>query len=203
VSINLFPKIILICISGFTLSLSAPGYDLWILAWVCISPLFIAINTSKKLYEVISYSFLFGFSYYFWYYHWLFSLHPLSWLGLTDIESYAVAIVSVLVPTILNSLYFVLYGIIIRLIKNIVGSSSTNNVSYLILVSLLWVIIFNKIAASKLLLGFPWALIEYSQYKNLHLIQTAEYFGSCSISFLIVLFNLVLSNLFSWFFNVE
>ena len=191
-------KVFLIVASGFLLSLSAPGYDLWFLAWFCLSPLFIIINSSKSVRETITYAFLFGFTYNLCYVRWLFSIHPLSWLGFNNFQSLLISLLAVLVTSTYLALFFVLFALCATYIKTI----SSSFVRF-ILITLGWLMIFNKLSSSALLLGFPWSLIEYSQYKNLFLIQISEYFGSISIGFLIVFFNLVLADFLIWVFNIE
>ncbi len=202
-SIHPIAKIILILVSGFLLSLSAPGYDLWFLAWIGLSPLFIIINTSKHVKETVFYSFIFGFAYNFWYLHWLFSLHPLEWLGFGNISSLLISFFALIIVTTYNSLFFALFGAVAAYHKKISPSPYNKGIPNFLLTTIFWLVIFNKLSSSKLLLGFPWTLIEYSQYKNLFLIQMSEYFGSLSISFLIVFFNQVVANFFIWMFNIQ
>src|SRR3989338_3198374 len=202
-SMNLPAKLFLMLVSGFLLSLSAPGYNLWFLAWICLSPLFIIINTSKKINEAVIYSFIFGFAYNFWYLHWLFSLHPLSWLGFNKPSSILISLFVHTAVSVLNSLYFVIFAIIVRYLKKAPFNPYNEGIPNIMLNSFLWVLIFNKIQEWEILFGFPWTLIEYSQYKNIFLIQIAECFGSLSIGFLIVIFNFVFSELLIWMFNIE
>ncbi|MBI3590555.1 MAG: apolipoprotein N-acyltransferase [Candidatus Melainabacteria bacterium] len=202
-SINPIGKIFLIFLCGSLLSLSAPGYDLWIIAWFGLTPLFIIINTSKKIKEVISYSFLFGLGYNLGYLNWLFSLHPLNWLGFNDFTSIVISVFVLVTVAVYNSLYFVIFGTVIFYLKSISVSPYDKGVPNLLLTTFIWLIVFNKLSTFKCLLGFPWTLIEYSQYKNLYLIQIAEYFGSISISFLIVFFNLLLADFLIWLVNIQ
>lgn len=191
------------CVSGFVLSLSAPNYGFWIIAWFGLVPLFIVLYTSEDLLEIILCSFLFGFTYNLSYLHWLFSLHPLDWIGLSNNESFIVATASLVIPSFYNSLYFIVFSLSLLFLRLLLSKSDIKTIPMLVLTVFFWLIIFNKLGSSKFILGFPWTLIEYSQYKNLFLIQIAEYCGSISIGFLIVFFNLALANLFIWFFTVE
>ena len=172
-SLNPISKAILICFFGFLLSLSAPGYDLWFLAWFCLSPLFIIIYTSKKTKEAILYSLLFGFSYNAWYLHWLFSLHPLNWLGFSNVTSFLFSVFALITVAFYNSLFFALYTFLVLNLKRISSSPFDKDILSIILSTLIWLVVFNKLSSCKLLFGFPWTLVEYSQYKNLFLIQIA------------------------------
>ena len=196
-------KALLIFLSGFILSFSAPGYDLWFLAWVGLVPLFIIINTSKGIKDMLVYPFLFGFAYNLSYLHWLFSIHPLNWIGFNDFQSYLISFLSVLLVSTYNSLFFILFAVGVFLIRKFSLTPYKSGILYILIITFLWLIVFNKLLSCKLLLGVPWTLIEYSQYKNLYLIQIAEYFGSISISFLIVFFNIIVADFFIWLFNIE
>ena len=203
VSIHPTIKLFFICLSGFLLSLSAPGYDLWFLAWILISPLFIVINTSKNVKETVLYSFIFGFSYNFWYLHWLFSLYPLDWLGFNNFQSLLISFLALFVTSACAAMFFVLFSLCVIFLKRISPFLKNKSIVNCVVISFIWLIVFNKLSSLKLLFGFPWTLIEYSQYKNIFLIQIAEYFGSLSVSFLIVFFNQVLADFIVWLFNVE
>lgn len=198
-----FIKALLIFFSGFILSFSAPGYDLWFIAWIGLVPLFIIINTSKKIKDVVVYPFLFGFAYNASYLHWLFSVHPLNWMGFNTLQSYLISFLAVVLVSIFNSLFYILFAICAFVVKKFSLTPYKGGISFILIVTFLWLVIFNKFSACRFLYGFPWTLIEYSQYKNLYLIQIVEYFGSALISFLIVFFNLVLTDFLIWLFNIE
>ena len=200
---NPFMRALLIFLSGVILSLSAPGYDLWFLAWIGLTPLFIIINTSKKIRDVIVYPFLFGLAYNLFYLHWLFSMHPLYWLGFNGFQSYLISFLSVCVVSIYNALFFVLFAVFVFLMRKFSLITYKSGISYVLIVAFSWLIVFNKLLSCEFLFGIPWTLVEYSQYKNLYLIQIAEYLGGISISFLIVFFNIVLADFFIWLFNIE
>ena len=200
---NSLVKILLVSLSGVLLSFSAPGYDLWFLAWFFLAPLFIIINITKKIQGILFYSFLFGFTYNFGYLHWLFSIHPLSWLGIDNSLSLFISVLSLIIVSGYNALFFVLFSFLYFLVREFSVKPYNSGILNILFVTLLWLIIFNKISISESLLGFPWTLIEYSQYKNLFLIQIAEFCGSLSISFLIVFFNIVLAKTLLWAISVE
>src|SRR5262249_22437461 len=60
-------------------------------------------------------------------------------------------------------------------------------------IPLLWVLLVNKLGNAHCLTGVPWSMLEYSQYKQLPLIQIASIIGGISIEYLIVLVNVILS----------
>ncbi|MCD5401691.1 apolipoprotein N-acyltransferase, partial [candidate division NPL-UPA2 bacterium] len=86
------------------------------------------------------------------------------------------------------SLYFGLFGFLSRRIK----SGSPFHYLYL---PCLWVSL--ELIRSHLFLGgFPWGLLGYSQHLNLPLIQISSFTGIYGVSFLIVLVNVAVANLF-------
>lgn len=196
-------KFFLICFLGFIFSLSAPGYDLWFLAWIGLSPLFIIINTTKKIKDIIFHSFIFGFSYTISYINWLITIHPLNWLSFNTTESIIVSSLSLLITAFHNSLYFSIFALCMLFLNKSSVNLYNKGIFKLLITTLIWLVIFNKLSAMEVVLGFPWTLVEYSQYKNLYLIQIAEYFGSIAISFLIVFFNLIVADFFILITNIQ
>ena len=202
-SSSFFVKLIFASISGFILSFGAPGYDLWFIPWIGLVPLFVLIETSKNIKEAFIYPFTFGFFYNSWYLHWLPSMHSLGWLGLSESESIFVSYLSYFMVVLHGALFFVLYSFILFIIKKFSLNPFPKGLITNLIYSFLWLVVFNKIYSIKAFLGFPWTLVEYSQYKNLFLIQVAEFFGSTFISFLIVLFNIVLAEIFLYILNAQ
>jgi apolipoprotein N-acyltransferase len=60
----------------------------------------------------------------------------------------------------------------------------------------LWVTL--ELLRTYLLSGLPWSLLGYSQYRQLDLIQIADHLGVYGVSFLIVLTNVALAELYLW-----
>ena len=196
-------KFVLICLFGSFFALSARGYDFWFLAWFCLAPLFLLIKNSKGLKEAVIYSFLFGFFYNILYLWWLFSLHPLNWLGFSSTQSYIISLLSLLITSLYSSIFYILFGIIAFYFYSFFSNIKGASFKLTFILSFIWLIIFNKLQFSKFILGFPWTLVEYSQYKNLFLIQASDCFGGALIAFLIVFFNLVIADIAGWFFNIQ
>lgn len=152
---------------------------------------------------MIVYSFLFGFTYNLSCLHWVFSLHPLTWLGFNETESLLLSFLALVGTALYSSFFYVVFSTVIFILRLISLGKFNKNLLEITLTSLVWLVVFNKIATLKVIYGFPWTLIEYSQYKNIFLIQIAEYVGTSGISFLIVFFNIVFANILLWFFSIE
>jgi apolipoprotein N-acyltransferase len=81
------------------------------------------------------------------------------------------------------SLYFAFFGLFARsfLYSNRLRASLT--------VGAIWTLL--EYARSYLISGFPWALLGYSQWKNLPFIQIADVIGAHGVSFLVIWTNVL------------
>jgi apolipoprotein N-acyltransferase len=104
-------------------------------------------------------SFVYGF---------LFYLCILYWL-------YHVTVVGLIIVCLYLALYFGIFGIII-------------NRFGILIAPIAWIIL-EYIQANISILGFGWASLGYSQYKNLPLIQIADFSGVYGVSFIIMMVN--------------
>jgi len=96
-----------------------------------------------------------------------------------------------LLGTILLVFYLALYfGVFGLAISALTKNSKTYSI---VLVPSAWVVL--EYLRSHLLTGFPWSLLGYSQYLNLHIIQIADISGIWGVSFVIVMFNTALYSL--------
>ncbi|MCG8430455.1 MAG: apolipoprotein N-acyltransferase [Candidatus Omnitrophica bacterium] len=153
--------------SALLLHLSFPWASCWILAWCAFIPFFLFLEGSGRA-RAFFLSFLTGI--FFW------SL-TIFWL------------IHVTVPgTVLLVLYLSLYfGVFGFLASFILTRPGRRTVFFL---PALWVVL--EYARSHLLTGFGWALLGYSQYRNLWLIQAADVTGAWGISFLVMMGNVFL-----------
>lgn len=184
-----------LALSGCVFGLIAPGFDQWYLAWFGMVPLLIFTSLSKNPAQAFYRGVFFGYAY-----NLVWSLFILGFSSAVWPEN--------LRPfTILaNSLVWLLYSLqqaalcgtfcfIVNWLP--LGSEKWKKFAFLV-VPLLWVLIFNKLGNDLTSLAMPWSLIEYSQYKQLELIQCASLFGGIGISFLIVMTNLVIASLIAY-----
>src|SRR4030042_1538898 len=170
--------ILLSLLSGILLVLSFPQFDLELLAWFALVPLFYAIE-GKGLYP----SFMLG----------LFT-GVISFLGIlywiiVAVHTYGnVPLIPsgfiLLLLVVYLSLYIGAFTYLTRLIQMRSGLQT------LLFAPLLWVAL--EYLRSFLLTGFPWANLGYSQYLNLPMIQMADMTGPYGVSFIILLVNATL-----------
>ena len=176
--------ILLACASGLLYPLSFPAFDLGILAWFALVPLHIAVE-----YVSPGRAFRFG-----WLAGTLAFTGSMFWV-ITAMHMYGkvplpIAAMVMLLLTIYLGLYVAIYA----------GGLSWIRLSFPTLGFLpapfLWVTL--ELIRTYFLSGLPWALLGYSQYQWLPIIQLADHFGVYGVSFLLVLVNAALAETIIW-----
>ena len=154
-------------VSAILLILAFPNFNLSYLAFVGFVPLFLVIR-SKKPKEAFWISYLCGF---------LFYLVTLYWL-------YHVTIFGLIIVCLYLALYFGIFGLLFNRFAffTLHPSPLTG-----FLIAIIWIIL--EYLQAHLFTGFGWALLGYSQYKNLALIQIADFSGVYGVSFIIMMVN--------------
>jgi len=177
--------ILLAATTGILLPYCFPRYDVGLLAWVALVPLHIALDGISRRTQA------------FW----------LGWLAgiisATGIMSWVVTAMNTYgkVPVVFS------YGIMLLLSAYLglyVALYSAGVVWFRMLVPryglfaapCLWVAL--ELLRTYVLSGLPWSLLGYSQYRQLDLIQIADHLGVYGVSFLIVLTNVALAELYLW-----
>ena len=188
---------------GLCLGCSAPGIGLWLTAWICLAPLLFIIRIEqtdknhpyKALLKVFLYGFLFGLAYNCVYLQWYLGLAPLDWLGFNAWQGQLLAWAALLIVAGHQALLIALFALCYRLSLNalqrfsLLSNSQIAGLIHILLVPLLWILITNKMGNAHDLTGVPWSMLEYTQYKQLYLIQIADIVGGIGICFLIVMVN--------------
>jgi apolipoprotein N-acyltransferase len=162
------------------LTLSFPQPGLSFLAWLAFVPLLLACRDCRPQ-TAFRYGFLAGFVAY---------AGILYWLNIVMV-TYGKLPLAVSVV-----LYLVLCGYLALYWGGVMAAgrlAERAGIPMAGVLPLLWVA--GEFFRSFLLTGFPWASLGYSQYKILPLIQIADITGVYGLSFLIVLANVVLSQL--------
>jgi apolipoprotein N-acyltransferase len=177
--------ILLSFFSGILLILSFPNFDLELLAWVALVPLFYAI-AGKGLYHSFMLGFLTGIISFLGIVYWIIvAVHTYGNVPL--ILSGFILLLLVLYL----SLYIGAFACLTRFIQIHSGLQT------ILFAPVLWAAL--EYLRSFLLTGFPWANLGYSQYLHLPFIQMADITGSYGLSAAIVLVNATLFRvLHSW-----
>lgn len=155
-------KLFLSVLSGVLYSSAFPPFEVSILAWFSLVPLLFVVKKSDSR-ESFWFSYLAGIVCWSCILYWL----------------HNVTVPGTIVLILLMSIVWALFG----LMASIIFKYSIN----LFLLAFLWIVL--EYIRSHLFTGFPWALLGYSQYKNINLIQIADLTGAYGVSFLIVIFN--------------
>ena len=159
-------------ISAILLILAFPNFNLSYLVFVGFVPLFFALhNKSPKKAFFISY--VCGF---------LFYLGTLYWL-------YHVTIVGLIVLCLYLAIYFGIFGVFTCYVLRVTGYR-------FLFLPAIWISL--EYLQAHLFTGFGWALLGYSQYKNLPFIQIADFSGVYGVSFVIMMLNVCV-----WMFIAE
>jgi len=155
-------------VSAMLLIFAFPNFNQSWLVFIGFIPLFFSIQ-KRSPQKAFLISYLCGF---------LFYTGVLYWL-------YHVTVFGLIVLCLYLSLYFAIFGLVFnRLIAYNLRLTA-------LLAPLIWIVL-EYIQTRIFFLGFGWTLLGYSQYKNLSLIQHADFFGVYGVSFVIMLVNVAI-----------
>lgn len=180
--------------AGSLLGLSAPGFNLWYLAWVGIVPLLLLIAASKNPWQAFLRGLVFGFCYNLIYLNWYLCLYPLDWLGFNQWQGMLLSCAAWLVVSFHQALIIGIFASVCRLLPTRGAflphlTEGRLFLPSLITIPLAWVLLENKIGNAPDALGVPWSMIEYSQWQQLPIIQIASWIGGIGLAFLMVAVN--------------
>jgi apolipoprotein N-acyltransferase len=181
-------------VSGLITGLSVPGIEIWWLAWFAPSLFLAAVMGGRGIWHATICGLCFGFFYSLVGMHWLLGLAPLDWLGFNYWQGLSLAAAAWVVTALHQSMFFAVFALSLKLLplqaklwpiceqeKWLACAPLT--------VPFLWVICQNKLGSLPVLLGVPWNMLEYSQYRQLWFIQAADTIGGIGLGFVLVMFN--------------
>ena len=165
-------------LSAFLYVLASPPVDLEFLGWLCLVPLFFAVNYSNTPKEALKIGFTGGIAASIGLYYWL--IHTMvTYGGLSFLLSSLVFF--------LLAIYLALYWAIFAYTVKFVSAS---NIPLYFAAPSIWVSL--EYLRTYLFTGFPWALIGYTQYKSPHLIQLSNITGVYGVSFILALSSVII-----------
>ncbi len=170
-------------LTGLLLALSFPKPGLSILAWFAFLPLFYAIRDNSPA-NSFKLGFLSGFVAYAGIFYWL-NIVMTTYGKLPFLVSICLML--------LMAAYLALY---LAATVALSRCAEKYSIPMVITFPVVWVAL--EYARAYLLSGFPWALLGYTQYRTLPLIQIADITGVYGVSFLIILVNILLYQLWRW-----
>ncbi len=177
ISSDTITRAALVIASGFALALAFPKSDVSLLAWVAFVPYFYAVE-GVPLKNVFWWGWLQGFACY---------VGSLYWVVITLHEFAGVHFVLSLLPMLL------LAGVVgfNTALALWTGEFTARRLRLPIVLTMpiAWAAV--ELVRTYFPIGFPWNLLGETQYRNLALIQFAEFTGTYGISALIIFFNVV------------
>ncbi len=194
--------------AGSVLGLSAPGIGLWFTAWFGLAPLLLLIGTSETAWVAAWRGLLFGAAYNLVYGNWLLGLYPLDWLGFNTWQGISLAGAAWIILAMHQAILISIFAGICRLIpmKGIMlpeYNKKSWQIPALLVVPLLWLLCVNKLGNAHYFLGVPWTMIEYSQFKQLQIIQICSIVGGIGLAYLMVMVNTSIAVTISSFSNFK
>lgn len=156
-------------LSGALLALSFPCFNLEPLAFFSFVPLFFALKNKNSI-QAFALSYICGLVFFAITVYWI--IH-VSLLGLVLLVLYL-------------ALYFGLFGFFLNLLS---VSQKLLPINFLS-IPFVWILL--EFIRSHLFTGFSWALLGYSQYLNLPVIQMADITGVWGVSFVVMMVNVAI-----------
>jgi apolipoprotein N-acyltransferase len=178
ISANTVTRAALVVASGLALALAFPKSDVTLLAWVAFVPFFYAVE-GEPLKHVFWWGWLQGLACY---------VGSLYWVVITLNEFAGVNFFLSLIPMLLLA---AVVGIFTAL-SMWTGEFCARRLRLPIVITMpiAWAAV--ELVRTYFPIGFPWNLLGETQYKNIDLIQFAEFTGTYGISALIIFFNVVI-----------
>ncbi len=160
-------QILLAIFSSILLTLSFPNANLEFLAFLGLVPLMIAVFYSRSIKNALFISYISGVLFFGLTCYWIYKVTPLLYFVF-----------------FYGGLYFLVFGYVL---KKIFLLPDKNELLSLVVVSAFWVGL--EITRNYVLTGISWALLGYSQYLTLPIIQIADIGGVYMVSGLVVMVN--------------
>ncbi len=167
--------------SAILLFFSFPKYNLEFLAWVGLIPLIFIIRGNNKKNSF----------FWCWFSGTLFYFITINWITDTMHNYGGMPLWLSFMVLLLLSLYLGIYLGIFGYLTNYISKRLSIPLPFV--APVIWVSL--EYAKAHLITGFPWALLGYSQYEFLPIIQIADVTGVYGVSFLIVAVNAALLEL--------
>ncbi|MBI2153464.1 MAG: apolipoprotein N-acyltransferase [Candidatus Rokubacteria bacterium] len=173
-------RIPLLLASAVLLTAAYPTIDWSLLAWVALVPL-LAAAVVRRPREAFADGWLQGTVFFFLLLRWLDHTFrnysaipwPVTWLPILGLAAYC-------------GLYFGVVAVVVSWLRPRLGAGWALATAPFLWVAGEWV-------RGQILSGFPWGLLGYSQYRQLPLIQIAEFTGVYGVSFVVVAVNAALA----------
>ncbi len=189
-------------VAGGLLGLSAPGMDQWYLAWFCLAPLLYLTVTAREPWLAGVRSWYFATAYNLVYLSWYLLFRPIFSEGTFAFSPSFMCFFFWLAMAAWQGLFVSIFSCVANAVPLTGGWLPIKHhgrwlFPAFFVIPFLWVLL-DKMCNSTVLLGVPWSALEYSQYKQLPIMQAASIIGGVGIGVCIVLANATLLSFFSF-----
>ena len=172
---------VIAAISGILLALAFPGSDWSLLAWVALVPFALVVFKPRRKRVMMGLFAAFGAGFYLTLLYWFLWMHPLTWLGFTELQSRAITVGAWVGATFLLMLQLVLFGWFYGWLTQAWGRPGWKHVLSL---ALGWTAV--EWLSSLGAFGFTWGNLALTQYQTLPMLQIIDVVGSFPLAGLIV-----------------
>lgn len=184
--------------SGLVFGLSAPGWEQWYLSWFAMAPLLLLALRSGEPSQAAVRGFLFGTAYNLMYFAWTHHIRDAYWIGSLSNFPLLLKYSTWIILSVWQGLFVGIFACIIRALPLNAGWLPAKvgtqwQFPSFICIPLLWCLVVEKLGNMTSLLGVPWSMIQYSQYKQLAILQCTSWIGGIGLATVIVLANLILA----------
>ncbi|MDE0186156.1 MAG: apolipoprotein N-acyltransferase [Candidatus Poribacteria bacterium] len=175
-----YQKFVLAGLSGLLLIFSQPNFNLFPLAWVGLTPLLVSLNSASSWKTAFWCGYVAGAIFFFGMTYWIALLYPFANIFVTSFACAALVAYLAVYPAIFSAIIF--------------RFPWKSDLRYMFMVPVIWTAL--EWVRSWMLTGFPWGSMGYSQWNNSYAIQIASITGVHGVSFIIVLLNAAIANVF-------
>ncbi|MEB3330105.1 MAG: apolipoprotein N-acyltransferase [Candidatus Sericytochromatia bacterium] len=170
--------------SGVTLALAYPGFDVALLAFVALVPLGLLAFVPRGARGMAALFTAFGAGFYLTSLYWFLAMHPLTWLGFSEVASGAVVAGAWLAASALLVGQLAAFGALYGLASE---RWRTPGWRHVLTLAVGWTAL--EWATSLGTFGFTWGNMALSQVALLPMLQVVELFGPYPLAGLLVAFN--------------
>jgi len=169
-------------LSGTLLVLAFPKFNISLLAWICIVPFLISLYWMNGR-TAFNAGLLFGLPYFFGTQSWIYySVNHYGGVPLVP------SLLIVLLLCLYESLYTAVFGLLFA------KAVRRTDLPLTVIAAPLWSSL--EYIRGYLFSGFPWSLLGYTQHNSIPLIQISDITGVYGVSFLVILVNSALADLY-------
>lgn len=188
-------------VMGALLGLSAPGFEQWYLVWFGLTPVLYLAVTAKEPWLAGVRGWYFFTAYNLVYMSWYLYFRPIFGQGNFVVLPFLLPVSFWLVMSAWQGLFVSIFTCVLKAIPLTGGWLPRQHqgrwlLPGCVILPLLWILLDRMCNATELL-GVPWSSLEYSQYKQVPIIQAASIIGGAGIGACIVMANVTILGLLS------